>query len=267
MTLNIYNRIVVKLPPTPSKFHYVFNLRDLSRVYEGLCLATIDKFKTQESFVRLWRNECMRVFHDRLITDNDKGFVTDLIKELVQKYLPTFADYAMSNPLVFGDFLDMHEGESLRLYEDMGSYRKVKEVAEDTLKLFNEGSEMGKRMDLVLFEDALEHLTRVHRIIRMNRGHALLVGVGGSGKQSLTRLAAYTAGYEIFEITLSRGYSENQLKEDLKKLYSKLGVENKKTVFMFTDAHVIVEGFLEFINNMLTSGWYRHYSRRRKRSP
>ena len=52
-------------------------------------------------------------------------------------------------------------------------------------------------MNLVLFDDALDHLTRVHRIMRMDQGHALLVGVGGSGKQSICRLAAYAAGCEV----------------------------------------------------------------------
>lgn len=59
---------------------------------------------------------------------------------------------------------------------------------------------------------------------------------------------------QVFEILLSRGYSENNFREDLKNLYLKLGVENKTMIFLFTDAHVAEEGFLELINNMLTSG-------------
>ena len=97
-------------------------------------------------------------------------------------------------------------------------------------------------MNLVLFDDALDHLTRVHRVLRMPQGHALLVGVGGSGKQSICRLAAFAAECEVFEIMLSRGYNENSFREDLKVLYSKLGMENKKVVFLFTDQHVVEEG-------------------------
>lgn len=66
-----------------------------------------------------------------------------------------------------------------------------------TQEILEEYNESNTKMNLVLFDDALEHLTRVHRIIRMDRGHALLVGVGGSGKQSLARLAAFTAGCEV----------------------------------------------------------------------
>ena len=37
-------------------------------------------------------------------------------------------------------------------------------------------------------------------------------------------------------------------------LYAKLGEQNKKMVFLLTDQHVVEEGFLELVNNMLTSG-------------
>ena len=109
-------------------------------------------------------------------------------------------------------------------------------------------------MNLVLFENALEHLVRLERVLQMPRGNLLLVGVGGSGKQSLTRLAGFAADCGLFEITLARGYNESMFREDLKTLYSALGADNKKTVFLFTDAHVVEEGFLEMINNMLASG-------------
>ena len=71
--------------------------------------------------------------------------------------------------------------------------------------------------------------------------------MGGSGKQSICRLAAFAAECEVFEITLSRGYNENSFREDLKVLYNKLGMENKKVVFLFTDQHVVEEGTLSSI--------------------
>ena len=67
---------VKDLPPTPSKFHYIFNLRDLSRIYNGLCLSTPDRFSKPELFLRLWRNEGMRVISDRLINDTDKEYIS-----------------------------------------------------------------------------------------------------------------------------------------------------------------------------------------------
>ncbi|KAL1274160.1 hypothetical protein QQF64_026974 [Cirrhinus molitorella] len=249
-TLELYKTIIKDLPPTPSKFHYIFNLRDLSRVYHGLTLTNPERFCTVTQFVRVWRNECLRVFHDRLINETDKITVQGHIKNLIEEHFKSDLDSAMRDPILFGDYRTALKSEP-RVYEDILDYDASKALFQEILEEYNENN---TRMNLVLFDDALEHLTVIHRIIRMDRSHALLVGVGGSGKQSLTKLAAFTAGYEVYEIVLSRGYSETNFREDLKTLYLKLGIENKKMVFLFTDAHVAEEGFLELINNMLTSG-------------
>ncbi|KAJ7419933.1 Dynein heavy chain 10, axonemal [Willisornis vidua] len=250
-TLELYKMIISDLPPTPSKFHYIFNLRDLSRVYNGLVLTSPERFQTVTQMVRVWRNECLRVFHDRLINEADKALVQGHIKSLVEEHFTDELEHALRDPVLFGDFRTALNEAEPRVYEDIQDYDVAKALFQEILDDYNE---FNIKMSLVLFDDALEHLIRIHRIIRMDRGHALLIGVGGSGKQSLTRLAAWTAGCEVFEIILTRGYGENNFREDLKSLYQKLGIQNKPTVFLFTDGHVAEESFLELLNNMLTSG-------------
>jgi len=93
-------------------------------------------------------------------------------------------------------------------------------------------------MNLVLFGDAISHILRINRILESPRGNALLVGVGGSGKQSLSRLSAFISGLEVFQITLRKGYSITDLKVDLASLYQKAGVKSIGTVFLMTDAQV-----------------------------
>ncbi|CAG5116362.1 unnamed protein product, partial [Candidula unifasciata] len=252
MTIDLYSALVKELPPTPSKFHYIFNLRDLSRIFNGLCLSTPDRFTKADQFLRLWRNECMRVISDRLITTEDKTLVQGHLSELLTEYFKDIdSSQVLSDPILFGDFRNALEEGEPRIYEDMQDYEACKAIFQEILDDYNE---VKRSMPLVLFDDAVEHLTRIQRVLRMCRGNSLLVGVGGSGKQSLCHLAAHAARCEIFQIMLSRGYSENNFRDDLKNLYSKLGTENKQMVFLFSDQQVAEEGFLELINNMLTTG-------------
>jgi len=109
-------------------------------------------------------------------------------------------------------------------------------------------------MNLVLFDDALGHLLRITRIIGSPGGNALLVGVGGSGKQSLTKLASYIEKQNFFQIALTKNFSEKDLKDNIKDLYETCGPKAESVTFIMTDAEIKNDSFLEAINSMLATG-------------
>jgi dynein heavy chain len=138
-------------------------------------------------------------------------------------------------------------------YEDMVEFPKLKNQMEKTLNDYNEFPGQVP-MDIVLFRDAIEHVCRAVRVLRQPRGNMLLIGIGGSGRQSLSKLASFICLYTVFQIEISKNYRRNEFREDLKRLYNQAGVSNKETTFIFVDTQVIEESFLEDINNVLSSG-------------
>ncbi|MGH0120379.1 UNVERIFIED_CONTAM: hypothetical protein FKN15_039182 [Acipenser sinensis] len=108
--------------------------------------------------------------------------------------------------------------------------------------------------DYMVAKVMLQLKCRISRILEAPHGNALLIGVGGSGKQSLCRLAAFLSVLEVFQITLRKGYGIHDLKRDIAAFYMKVEVKNIGTVFLSTDAQIPEERFLVLINDMLASG-------------
>ena len=112
---------------------------------------------------------------------------------------------------------------------------------------------LGARLGVFVLDYRMEHISRICRVIKQPSGHALLVGLGGSGRQSLTKLAAYMEEYELFSIEISKQYGKTEWSDDLKKVIRMAGELGKKTCFLFSDSQIGWEGMVEDISNILNT--------------
>mmetsp|Transcript_3629 Transcript_3629/g.6367 ORF Transcript_3629/g.6367 Transcript_3629/m.6367 type:complete len:3156 (-) Transcript_3629:97-9564(-) len=259
-TVDVWDRVKTKLLPTPLRFHYIFNMRDLSRVFQGIMECPVNVVASSQILVGLWKHECQRVFGDKLSREVDKNLVEKTLSEFMPQHFGEDLADANKETLWMADFLrdiefDEETGEEIgapKVYEP-ADWETVKGKAYEYLGKFNE-TYPSKAMNLVLFDEAMQHLMKINRTIQQKRGNAMLVGVGGSGKQSLAKLAAFTSGHYTFQITITKTYNDNALFEDLKNLCIRAGAKGESVTFVFTDAEVKSENFLEYMNSLLATG-------------
>jgi dynein heavy chain, axonemal len=248
-TSEVYEAALATLLPTPAKSHYLFNLRDFGRVILGVCMANTEGMTSNDQLVRLWCHEVMRVFYDRLTDDKDRNWFIELLRTKAKSKFSQDIDKIFEHlmkpedenkvgipcarRLLFGDF---GNPEGKRTYEEMKDPAAIIEVCNGFLEDFNATSK--KPMQLVLFLYMIEHIVRICRILRspgkiemisfhfisfsesqlnniscLSGGNALLVGIGGSGRQSCTRLASSIMDYQVFEIEISKTYGRNEWRE------------------------------------------------------
>jgi len=249
-SLLVYEKAIEELLPTPTKAHYTFNLRDIWKIFQGICGLSAKKVSDPIIVVRCWCHENKRVLGDRLINTIDRKWMSDSINTLLEE------QYKMSPPqvldkerLIFADFLGSGD---VKYYVEVDNLAKMKESMEAYLEDYN--NIFSLPMPLVMFFDACEHVTRVARVLKQPSGNALLLGVGGSGRQSLSRLASYIVEFDCFQIEVMKGYGMTEFKDDLKLCLMKCGNELKTQTFLFADTQIVKEDMVEALNNVLNSG-------------
>ncbi|KAL4164616.1 hypothetical protein KRP22_004480 [Phytophthora ramorum] len=264
--LNLHVQVCSTFRKTAANFHYEFNIRHVANVFQGLLMAKPPTFEDPLKFALLWVHESARVYGDRMVSTQDQTKFTSIVQQQARKCFPALnfmryfapvssgtessSDSALlqTDPVLFCHFAN---GLRTNEYDQVVSFQVLHATVEEALA---EHNELNAKMDLVLFKDALEHITRIVRIISNPSGHALLVGVGGSGRKSLARLSTFICGYALVEITITQAYSLLDFKSDLQNMFMKAGVKGDGLVFLFDDNQIKNERMLVYLNDLLSSG-------------
>merc|ERR1719191_1794985 len=85
-TIDVWDKVKRSLLPTPSRFHYVFNMRELSRIFQGVMETPHNSIPDENRLISLWKHECTRVFADKLSRQQDKEFVDKTLSEFMYEH-------------------------------------------------------------------------------------------------------------------------------------------------------------------------------------
>ncbi|CAG8490206.1 1623_t:CDS:10, partial [Scutellospora calospora] len=224
--------------------HYIYSPRELTRWMRGIFEA-IKPMETLslEGLVRIWAHEALRLFQDRLVTEEERKWTDDNIDATALKHFPGLnTSEALSRPILFSNWLSKHYIPVER--EELRDYVKAR------LKVFYE-----EELDvpLVLFNDVLDHVLRIDRVFRQMQGHLLLIGVSGSGKTTLSRFVAWMNGLNVFQIKAHNKYTGDDFDEDLRTVLRRAGCKGEKICFIMDESNVLDSGFLERMNTLLAN--------------
>eukprot|EP00002_Diphylleia_rotans_P002763 TRINITY_DN1178_c0_g2_i14.p1 TRINITY_DN1178_c0_g2~~TRINITY_DN1178_c0_g2_i14.p1 ORF type:complete len:4518 (+),score=1049.96 TRINITY_DN1178_c0_g2_i14:77-13630(+) len=224
--------------------HYIYSPRELSRwiraLHEGIKSGDVG---TLEGLLRLFAHEALRLFGDRLVSSDEREWTNRKLDEMILANFARVDALAIARPILFSDWLS-------RRYcsVDRNTFR---DFVRARLKTFYE-----EELDvpLVLFDEVLEHVLRIDRVLHQPQGHMLLIGVSGAGKTVLSRFVAWVNGLSIYQIKVSKRYTGEDFDKDLREVLRRSGCKGEKICFIFDESNVLDSSFLERMNALLASG-------------
>ncbi|KAH9824443.1 dynein heavy chain and region D6 of dynein motor-domain-containing protein [Melampsora americana] len=224
--------------------HYVYSPRELTRWVRGI-YESIRPLETlsMEGLVRVWAHEALRLFSDRLVSEEEKQWTDEQIDSTALANFPTLnVEEALTRPILFSNWTSKHYISVDR--EELREYSKAR------LRVFYE-----EELDvpLVLFNDVLDHVLRIDRVFRQVQGHLLLIGVSGSGKTTLSRFVAWLNGLSVFQIKVHNKYTAADFDDDLRNVLRRSCCKAEKICFIMDESNVLDSGFLERMNTLLAN--------------
>ncbi len=149
----------------------------------------------------------------------------------------------------------MKSKDEQRTYDEITNLSQLKRVIENYLNEYNRQATSKTSLDIVIFALVIEHVSRIVRIIKQPNGHAMLIGIGGTGRTCVTKMATFMADMQLFQIEITKKYKLPEWRQDLKNVLRKCGEQGSPVVFYLSDYQIKDEGFLSDLNILLNTGY------------
>ncbi len=169
-----------------------------------------------------------------------------------------YLESVSKEPLLYAHQINKNNEET-KYNAPVDSYENLRKIFEEKLASYNNEYEP---IRIVFFENVINHICRIIRIMKLPNGNALLVGM--NGKRNLTRLAAFMINFNVQEIKNSNDFYKNsydninEFYKLIKNLFIKTGMNNEKYVLLIKDEEINNEEFYGPINEFLTFGYIRN---------
>ena len=252
-TIDFYQTITEQLKPTPSHFYYVFTMRDISKVFQGMMMVKPATIKNVDVLSKLWVHELSRVFADKVQNKADKEFIGKLAAQLSSKYLKTvweYDDVMVKGRLIWTDTLKLNTQDCC--YEETKDIANLRSVLNEKLENYN--TKNNSNLEIVFFDEAIDHILRISRVLRQPKGNVMLIGTKNSGKAVLVKLASFMQNLARKEIENKKDESGDIIRNLLKEAIQFSGVKGEQLCLLLKDSLIPTEGCFDYINSLLLNG-------------
>ena len=237
------------------RFHYGFGMEKPCTIIRSVLskLEITDRTNGEEAVVNLFAHECRRELLDGLVSEVEVRSACATIDSSIESMLGTVPVYSFFSSFVSSGAAC--DGESMPATTSAGYRETIGSGAGLVRQIETSILKSRKRVgQLVLFDDALHHVLKVTRVLELERRSILLVGVGGSGKKSIAKVAAAVAGVPILHSAKGPNYNLSNFLDELGTAFKRSGLKGESVCFLVSDADVCDSIFLDYINQQLIAG-------------
>ncbi|XP_029374274.1 cytoplasmic dynein 2 heavy chain 1 isoform X3 [Echeneis naucrates] len=257
--VHLYEQVKAKFT-VDDHSHYLFTPCILTEWVLSLLRydLTAAQSNVTDSVLEVVAYEARRLFRDRLVSSKDlhtfdnilssiihEDWGSDVTNNMTDGFYVTWgaSEGAVTAP---GQSLPPHGKQLGRL-----DSADLKQVIQKGVVLYSRDN---RELDLLLFREVYDFVSRVDRVLSRPGGSLLLAGRSGVGRHTATSLVSHMHGYTLFTPKISRGYTLKHFNNDLKMVMQLAGLEGQQVVLLLEDYQFIHPAFLEMVNSLLSSG-------------